>query len=151
MKYYLNPPERGLFLKPSRKWDGSRELEFIIKGRSYSDFSNCPSTRKSVSGLNVKLEMAPAIVKSGIQKSPTLSVTESEMVSGGDGAQDILFVKNIVESIGCKVILPKLLDIDNKGVVELANSFSPSGRTRHIQYRYLWLRDMQKQGLIDAQ
>ena len=50
-----------------------------------------------------------------------------------------------------KVKLPMLLEIDNKGVVDLIHSFSVSGRTKHIQYRYLWLRDMQEQGLINVQ
>ena len=44
-----------------------------------------------------------------------------------------------------------LLEIDNKGVVDLIHSFSVSGRTKHIKYRYLWLRDMQEQGLINVQ
>ena len=33
----------------------------------------------------------------------------------------------------------------------MTHSFSVSGRTKHIQYRYLWLRDMQEQGLINVQ
>ena len=151
MKYCVDTPERGWFLKPNRKWDGSKEFQFVIKGRSDSDFAKCPTTRKSVSGWNVKLEDAPVIVKSGMQRSPTLSVTESELVAGVTCAQDMLFVKNILESIGCKVKLPMLLEIDNKGVVDLTHSFSVSGRTKHIQYRYLWLRDMQEQGMINVQ
>ena len=147
----MDTPERGWFLKSNRKWDGSKEFEFIIKGRSDSDFAKCSTIRKSVSGWNVKLEEAPVIVKSGMQRSPTLSVTESELVSGVTCAQDMLFVKNIVESIDCKVKLSMLLEIDNKGVVDLIHSFSVSGRTKHIQYIYLWLRDTQEQGLINFQ
>ena len=151
MKYCVGTPKRGWYLKPERKWDGNKEFRFRISGRSDSDFAKCPVTRKSVSGWNVKLEKCPVIVKSGMQRSPTLSVTESELVAGVTCAQDMLYVKNVLESIGLQVELPMKLEIDNKGAVDLTHNFSVNGRTKHIEYRYLWLRDMQEQNIIDVQ
>ena len=50
------------------------------------------ATRRSVSGYNVKLEGAVVIVASGMQKSTTLSVTESETVSRVTCAQDMMYM-----------------------------------------------------------
>ena len=86
-----------------------------------------------------------------MQRSPTFSVTESELVAGVTCAQDMLYVKNVLESIGLQVELPMKLEIDNKGAVDLTHNFSVNGRTKHIEYRYLWLRDMQEQNIIDVQ
>ena len=47
-------------------------------------------------------------------------------------AQDMLYVYRLLESIGLSVELPMLLEIDNKGAVDLANNWSMGGRTRHV-------------------
>ena len=43
-------------MKPSEKWDGSKEFEFTILGFSDSDFAKEPTERKSVSGWAVFFE-----------------------------------------------------------------------------------------------
>ena len=97
--------------------------KFVISGRSDSDYAKCPATRRSVSGHNVKLEGAVIICKSGMQKTTTLSVTESETVAGVTCAQDMMYAKNIVESVGLKVKLPMRLEIDNRGAVDMAKKW----------------------------
>jgi hypothetical protein len=37
MKYVDDTSDRGLVLNPTRKWDGNKEHEFVISGRSDSD------------------------------------------------------------------------------------------------------------------
>jgi hypothetical protein len=45
----------------------------------------------------------------------------------------MLYMKNILESLGLKVKLPMVLEMDNQGEVYLANNWSIGGtRTRHI-------------------
>ena len=74
--------ERGWFLKPSRKWDGKdRAFEFRIRGRSDFNYGTDPETRRSVSGVVVYLEDAPAVVKSNMQRIVTLSSTEAELIA----------------------------------------------------------------------
>jgi hypothetical protein len=50
MKYVDDTSDRGLVLNPMRKWDGNKEHEFIINGRSDSDYAKDTQTRKSISG-----------------------------------------------------------------------------------------------------
>jgi hypothetical protein len=70
--------------------------------------------------------------KSLTQKSVTLSVCEAEQTAGVLCTQDMLYVKNVLESMGLKVKLPMCLEIDNKGAVDLANNWSIGGYTRHV-------------------
>ena len=56
------------------------------------------------------------------QKFVTLSVTEAEGAAGVMTAQDILYVYRLLLSIGLKVKLPMILEMDNKGAVDLANN-----------------------------
>jgi hypothetical protein len=58
--------------------------------------------------------------------------------------QDIIYRKNLLESIGLKVQLPMILEMDNKGAVDLINSFSIGGRTHHIDVKQCFLRELKE-------
>ena len=141
--------DRGLVLNPTRKWDGNKEHEFVISGRSDSDYAKDTQTRKSISGYRVLLEGAPVMFKSSTQKSVALSVCEAEQTAGVLCAQDMLYVRHILESMGLKVKLPMILEMDNKGAVDLANNWSIGGRTRHVDVRQCFLRELKESKLMD--
>jgi len=122
MKYVDDTSDRGLVLNPTRKWDGNKEHEFIISGRSDSDFAKDTQTQKSISGYRVLLEGAPVMFKSSTQNLIALSVCEAEQTAGVLCAQDMLYVQHILESLGLKVKLPMILEMDNIGAVDLANN-----------------------------
>ena len=148
MKYCVSTPHRGWTLKPNRKWNGRKGFLFRIRGKSDSDYATCPITRKSVSGYAVFLEGAPITVKSLMQRIIALSVTEAETISGVACVQEMLYAMKILLSLGLLVELPMILEIDNKGAVDMANNWSVGGRTKHMDVRYLWLRELKEQGLV---
>ena len=41
-----------------------------------------------------------------------------------------------------------ILEMDNKGAVDLANNWSQGGRTKHMDIRYMWLRELKEKNLI---
>ena len=41
-----------------------------------------------------------------------------------------------------------ILEMDNKGAVDMANNWSVGGRTKHIDVKYLWLRELKEQSII---
>ena len=45
----------------------------------------------------------------------------------------------IIESIGLRVKKPMILEIDNKGAVDIAHNSSVGGRTRHLGVREYFL------------
>ena len=151
MQYCVNTENRGRVLKPTRSWDGQKEFKFRIRGRSDSDYAKDPETRRSVTGYAVFLEDAQIAEASRMQKSVTLSVTEAEYVAGTDCAQEMLFGMRILESTGLQVELPMLLEIDNKGAIDLTSNYTTAGgRTRHIDVRHHFLRELQEAGIIQV-
>ena len=82
-------------LKPTRTWDEKFKFMFRISGRSDSDYTKGPSTRRNVSGYKVKLEEAVIICKSDMQKTTILSVTETETVYRVSCAQDMMYAKTL--------------------------------------------------------
>ena len=90
---------------------------------------------------------ALAAMKSRMQDEVTLSVTEAELVAATHCVQEMLYVKKLVESMELKVKLPMVLYVDNKGVKDLINGWSVSGRTRHVDVRYFFLRGLKEKGI----
>jgi hypothetical protein len=76
--------------------------------------------------------------KSKMQEGVTLSVTEAELVAATTCNQEMMYTKKIVESIDLKIKLPTILYVDNKGVKDLINGWSVTGRIRHIEVRYFF-------------
>ena len=48
--------------------------------------------------------------------------------------------------MGLRVELPMILEVDTKGAMDLANSWSHGGRTKHMQVRNVWLRELKEKG-----
>jgi len=86
--------------------------------------------------------------RSATQRHVTLSVTEAESAAGVTEAQDMVYCHNVLTSLGLKVKLPMVLEMDNKGAVDLANSLSVGGRTRHVDVRMHYLRQLKDEGMI---
>jgi hypothetical protein len=120
------------------KWNGADpNFEFVINGRSDSDFAKDPEWHRSVSGYSTFLCGAPVTMKSCMRGCVTLHVTSAELVSGTQCAQDMLFsisskkkfkdARRVLESMSLKVKKPMILEIDNKGAVDLSKNWSVSG------------------------
>ena len=73
-----------------------------------------------------------------------LSTTEAELYACVLTAQDMLFVYNILVGMELGVGLPMILYCDNKGTVDLANNWSVGGRTRHVDCRQQFLRELKE-------
>jgi hypothetical protein len=68
--------------------------------------------------------------KSSTVRIVSLSSTEAETYAGVTCVQDMLYIKNVLESLRLKFKLPMVLEIDNQGVVYLANNTSSLGSER---------------------
>jgi len=51
--------------------------------------------------------------------------------------------------MGLKVKLPIILEMDNRGAVDLANNWSIVGHTRHVNVRQFFLRELKESKVMD--
>jgi hypothetical protein len=137
--------EAGLLLKPSQKWNGSNEHQFCIRGKSNLDYAKDTQTRRSVSGYVVYLEDTPTMHRSATQKTVALSSCKEELNAAVLCVQDMMYPRNMLELIGLKVELPMILEMDNKGAVNLVNSFSVEGCTQNIALSNSSCKSLRKQ------
>ena len=90
----------------------------------------------------------PISYRSATQKFVTLLVTEAKIAAGVLVAQDMLYVYRILESLELEVELPMVLEMDNSGAVDIANSWSVGGRTHHFDVRNYFLHELKDKGLL---
>jgi hypothetical protein len=148
MDYCLSTASRGRMIVPVDRSDGTKEFEFVVSGASDAAYNQCPDTRKFVSGITTEVNGVPVITKSVMQDTRKLSVTEAELDSAVTNVQDMLFVRQIIESMGLKVKLPMILRVDNLGVRELVNNWSVGGRMRHVANKAMYLRELKEWGVL---
>ncbi len=60
------------------------------------------------------LKEAPVMFKSSTERTVSLSTTEAETYAGVTCVQDILYMKNVLESLGLNVKLPMVLEMDKQ-------------------------------------
>jgi hypothetical protein len=140
---------KKVYLKMQRTIYGCvQDFEFVISGMSDSNFNQCPDTRKSVSGNTTIVNGVPVVTKSVMQDTMKLSVTEAELESATTNVQDMLFLKQILESILLKVKLPMVLYTDSRSVIDLINNWSVGGRLRHVATKTMFLRELKELGWL---
>ncbi len=119
--------------------------QFCIRGRSDSDYAKDTQIRQSVSGYVVYLEDALTMHRSATQKTVALSSCKAELNAAVLCAQGVMYQKNTLESTRLKVELPMILERDNKGAVDLVNSFSVRGPMQNnINVKQCFLRELKK-------
>ena len=149
MSYIVATKDLGFTFRPDHpnSWDGSRDRLFIVMGKSDSEFGK-HSSRRSVNAGITYLE--GAIVKQYSKMMPivALSTTEAELYSAVLTAQDMMFVYHVMLGMELQVKLPMILNVDNMGAVQLANNWSVGGRTRHVDIKQNFLRELEANGFL---
>ena len=80
-----------------------------------------------------------------------LSTTEAELYSAVLTAQDMMFVYHIMINMRLQVILPMISYCDSKGAVDLANNWFVGGRTRHMDVKQNFLRELKENVFIKVE
>jgi len=119
-----------------------------LEGYSDSNYATDPDSRRSITGYIVMINRAVVGFKSVQQKTIALSSCEAELMAMVSCAQEMIFVKHILDSIGFNIKTPMKLYCDNRGAVYLANSWTIGGRTKHIDIRQYYLRDLKELKLL---
>ena len=136
IKYVLNTESKALKLQPKPK-NGLFFMEWL----SNSNFAEDKETRTSVYGYILYFCGAPIATKSKLGRSVTQSSTEAEYFAISEIAKEILFTKQLLDTIGIKIELPIIIRVDNVGAIFLANNFSIGQRTKHIDIRAHFIRE----------
>ena len=105
IKYVLGSKEKKLRYKLKKK----KIKDMTIQGFCDSDYAGDRDTRKSVAGYVIYIFACMVAWKSKSQKLVALSSSEAEYISISEITKDILFVKQVLEFWGQKLIVQSTL------------------------------------------
>ena len=109
-----------------------------------SDFAGCIDTRRSTSGYVFQLNGGPVSWYSKLQATVALSTTEAEYMALSACACDAVFLRGLLQYMDCEQTEPTVMFEDNIGCLCLTKDEVLHARTKHIDIRYHYLRELVK-------
>ena len=141
----LDTKELGLWIKPNLTVENGK---WTFRAFSDSEFGGNPEDRISVGGWVIYFQGVPVLWCSRAMRSVTLSSTGAGYVAMSEVVKDLIFLRNILESIGFNVDYPMMVEVDNTGAIYLGLNRSTSQRTKHIDIRYHYVREFIDEGIV---
>ena len=125
---------------------GSHPYEIQI----YTDanWAGCGLPRKSTSGVLVHLLGVTVAFSSKTQAIHALSSAESELYAMCSGAADGLHLRAFLFESQLASRVSLLLYTDSSSGKSSASPYGASRRTRHVQFRFLFVQDLVQNGTI---
>ncbi|KNZ49317.1 hypothetical protein VP01_508g2 [Puccinia sorghi] len=105
-------------------------------------------TRISRSGSICFWKQCPIAWNSKRQRNIALSSTEAELNALADGVQENQWIKFLVEELWDDKLNPTNFHIDNQGLAEKIKNFGSNSKTKHLDIKMKWLRDLKDKNEI---
>ena len=121
--------------------------DVILEGFSDADLGGCLDTRKSTTGYIFTLGGTAVSWMSRLQKSVALSTTEAEYMAISEASKEMIWLKNSLEELGKKQADSALYS-DSQSAIHLAKNPVFHARTKHIQLRYHFTRELISNGTL---
>ena len=115
-----------------------------LVGYSDSDYAGDLDDRKSTSGHVFLLNSGAISWSSKKQPVVTLSTTEAEYVAADSCACQAVRLRRLLKEIRCQQQGPTLIYCDNSSAIKLSKNPMLHGRSKHIDIRFHFLRDLTK-------
>lgn len=121
----------------------------VMIGFTDSDYASDPDDRKSTSGYAFLLGSGAISWSSKKQPIVTLSTTEAEFVAAASCTCQAIWLRRLLAELQCPPDGPTLVYCDNSSTIKLSKNPVFHGRSKHIDVRYHFLRDLVKDGTLD--
>lgn len=141
LRYLKGTVDQGIVYKRS----GNKELTSYTDNDYAGDYDD----RKSTYGYVFVL--ASSAVGWSAKKQPvvTLSTTEAEFIAAANCACQTVWLRRVLEKIELPQSMTSLIYCDNSSTIKLSKNLVLHGRSKHIDIRFHFLRDLVNQGIIE--
>lgn len=117
---------------------------------SDADFAGDLKTRRSTNGFVSLIGGTAVSWRSQLQKSVALSTTEAEFVAASEGAKELVWLKRLLMETSEKRDTPTLF-VDNASAMKLVKNPEFHKRSKHIDVKYYYIRELYQNGEINLE
>jgi hypothetical protein len=114
----------------------------VLVSYSDSDWAGDIDTRHSTSGLLALLNGGPVAWWSCKQNLVSTSTTEAEYIGLSSGAKEVIYIRQLLDSMGFTQETTSVLFGDNKGANFLCDNPKTALRTKHIEIKFHHIRTL---------
>lgn len=113
-----------------------------VKGFTDSDWGNNIEDRRSFSGFVFLIGNSAVSWEAKKQKTVALSSTEAEYMSLSDGCKEALYLQKLMGELNLLDISNIKIFVDNNGALKLSESTSYHSRSKHIDIKHHFIREV---------
>jgi hypothetical protein len=122
----------------------------VLYGYTDADWAGDPEARRSTSGYVFKLLGGAISWQSKKQSMTALSSTEAEYVALTSGSTEAVWLRRLLAELGQPQEGPTRIFVDNQSAINLAKNSVLHGRTKHIQIRHHFIRQLIEDGEVEV-
>jgi len=116
---------------------------------SDNDYAGDQDDLRSISGYVFMLSEGAVAWSSKKQPVVSLSTTRAEFISAAHYACQAVWMRRVLEMLDCKQGTHTIIHCDNMSTIKLAKNLVMHGRSKHIDVRFHFLRELCKEGVIE--
>ena len=121
----------------------------ILSAYVDADFAQYTDTRRCITGYVTLLYGTLLSWLSKKQPLVTLSTTEAEYVALALCLQELLYLKHLLSELGLKFTEAIPVYEDNQSCIKVASNPELHARTKHIDVRYFFVKDLVADGVFE--
>jgi hypothetical protein len=144
LRYVKGTTSLGVFYRRSVE-----NSEDDLKVYTDSDYAGNVEDRRSTAGYVFFLSEGAVAWSSRKQPVVTLSTTEAEYVAAAACACHSIWMKRVLNSLGFSSYKCVKIFCDNSSTIKLSKNPIFHGRTKHIDVKFHFLRDLVKEGAVE--
>jgi hypothetical protein len=123
-------------------------LPISLFGHSDSDYANCPTTSRSISGFFFSLGSGAISWCSRKQRTVADSSCYAEYIALHEASHEAIFLRQLLDGIGFTLPEATLLHCDNVAATTIAEDHVWHSRIKHIRVKYHYIRELIASGDI---
>ena len=129
------------------KFEKDRNVGKHLVGYVDSDYAGDLDKRRSTTGYVFTIAGGPVSWRSTLQSTVALSTTEAEYMAVTEAFKEAIWLHGLVEDLG---IIQKQVEVfcDSQSAICLAKNQVYHGRTKHIDVRFHFIREIIDEGNI---
>jgi hypothetical protein len=123
----------------------------MLHGYTDSDWMGSTVDRKSTSGYCFSLGSAMISWSSRRQGSIAQSTVEAEYIVASAASREAVWLKKLLSDLFNVELEPILIHCDNQSCIKLSENPVFHDRSKHIEMRYQYVRDMVQKNILSIQ